>query len=173
MVMFAQASSPLTLETLYREHHRWLTHWIARKLQYGFDADDIAQDTFLRIINGQCLSQIREPKAFLSTVARRVMIDLFRRHALERAYLDMLAHMPEEFAPSQEVREAQIELLQLLDRMLLGLSTKVREAFLLSQLEQLPQVEIAQRLAVSVSSVKKYLAKAMEHCLLFRLEHDL
>ncbi|MDE9500020.1 RNA polymerase subunit sigma, partial [Xenorhabdus bovienii] len=29
------------------------------------------------------------------------------------------------------------------------------------------------RLSVSVSSVKKYVARAMEHCLLFRLEHGL
>ncbi|EJA1463849.1 RNA polymerase subunit sigma, partial [Escherichia coli] len=29
------------------------------------------------------------------------------------------------------------------------------------------------KLGVSISSVKKYVAKAVEHCLLFRLEHGL
>ena len=33
--------------------------------------------------------------------------------------------------------------------------------------------EIALKLGISVSSVKKYMAKAIEHCLLFRLEHGL
>ncbi|HDU1659061.1 TPA: RNA polymerase subunit sigma, partial [Klebsiella pneumoniae] len=50
---------------------------------------------------------------------------------------------------------------------------KTREAFLLSQLDGLTYSEIALKLGVSVSSVKKYVAKAIEHCLLFRLEHGL
>ncbi|HCR6827653.1 TPA: winged helix-turn-helix transcriptional regulator, partial [Shigella sonnei] len=33
--------------------------------------------------------------------------------------------------------------------------------------------EIAHKLGVSISSVKKYVAKAVEHCLLFRLEYGL
>lgn len=53
--------------------------------------------------------------------------------------------------------------------MLDGLNGKTREAFLLSQLDGLTYSEIAHKLGVSISSVKKYVAKAVEHCLLFRL----
>lgn len=45
----------------------------------------------------------------------------------------------------------------------------MRQAFLLSQLEGLTYAQIAGQLNVSVSSVKKYMARATEHCLLFRL----
>ena len=62
---------------------------------------------------------------------------------------------------------------RLIDAMLDGLSGKTREAFLLSQLEGLTYSDIAQKLGVSASSVKKYVARAVEHCLLFRLEHGL
>lgn len=72
-----------------------------------------------------------------------------------------------------EEHESQLETLQLIDRMLDGLKGKTREAFLLSQLDGLTYSEIALKLGVSVSSVKKYVAKAIEHCLLFRLEHGL
>ena len=161
--------APLTFESLYRAHHGWLT----RKLQSAFDADDVAQDTFLRIINGESLTAIRDPKSFLCTVAKRVMIDLFRRNALEKAYLEMLTQLPETLAPSAEEKQSHLETLQLVDRMLDGLSAKARTAFLLSQLDGLTYSDIAQRLNVSVSSVKKYVAKATEHCLLFRLEHGL
>ncbi|MDO1871170.1 RNA polymerase sigma factor FecI, partial [Escherichia coli] len=54
-----------------------------------------------------------------------------------------------------------------------GLNDKTREAFLLSQLDGLTYSEIAHKLGVSISSVKKYVAKAVEHCLLFRLEYGL
>ena len=76
-------------------------------------------------------------------------------------------------APSPEERESQLETLQLLDSMLDGLNGKTREAFLLSQLDGLTYSEIAHKLGVSISSVKKYVAKAVEHCLLFRLEYGL
>ncbi|HBC5234476.1 TPA: sigma-70 family RNA polymerase sigma factor [Klebsiella oxytoca] len=166
-------ASPLTLASLYSDHHGWLKKWLTCKLQSAYDADDVAQDTFVRIMANVSLLTIRDPKSFLCTIAKRVMIDLFRRNALERAWLDMLSQLPPELSPSPELRQSQLELLQQIDAMLDGLNAKVREAFLLSQLEGLTYAEIASRLAVSVSSVKKYIAKATEHCLLFRLENGL
>lgn len=168
----ATTTASLTFESLYGTHHGWLKSWLTRKLQSAFDADDIAQDTFLRVMVSETLSTIRDPRSFLCTIAKRVMVDLFRRNALEKAYLEMLALMPEG-ERSPEERESQLETLQLLDSMLDGLNGKTREAFLLSQLDGLTYSEIAHKLGVSISSVKKYVAKAVEHCLLFRLEYGL
>lgn len=75
------------------------------------------------------LSTIRDPRSFLCTLAKRVMVDLFRRNALEKAYLEMLALMPEALAPSPEERESQLETLQLIDSMLDGLSGKHAKRF--------------------------------------------
>ncbi|MDH8043850.1 ferric citrate uptake sigma factor FecI [Klebsiella variicola] len=169
----AAPTADFTLESLYGAHHGWLKSWLTRRLQSTFDADDIAQDTFLRVMGSETLSTIRDPRSFLCSIAKRVMVDLFRRNALEKAYLEMLALMPEKLVPSPEERESQLETLQLIDAMLDGLSGKTREAFLLSQLEGLTYSDIAQKLGVSASSVKKYVARAVEHCLLFRLEHGL
>ena len=166
-------TASFTLESLYGAHNGWLKSWLTYKLKSAFDADDIAQDTFLRVMGSDALTTLRDPRSFLCTIAKRVMVDLFRRNALEKAWLEMLAQMPEALAPSPEERESQLEMLQLIDTMLDGLSGKAREAFLLSQLEGLTYSEIAVKLSVSVSSVKKYVAKAVEHCLLFRLEHGL
>lgn len=173
MSQLSATSTPLTLASLYQAHHGWLKTWLTRKLQSAHDADDVAQDTFLRLMSGEALATIRDPKSFLCTVAKRVMIDLFRRNALERAWLEMMAQLPEELTPSPELQQSQLETLQQIDAMLDGLNRKAREAFLLSQLEGLTYAEIAVRLGVSVSSIKKYIAKATEHCLLFRLENGL
>lgn len=169
----ATTTVSLTFESLYGAHHGWLKGWLTRKLQSAFDADDIAHDTFLRMMGCGTLSTIRDPRSFLCTIAKRVMVDLYRRNALEKAWLEMLALMPEAFVPSPEEQESQLETLQLIDTMLDGLNGKTREAFLLSQLEGLTYSDIALKLGVSVSSVKKYVAKAVEHCLLFRLEQGL
>jgi RNA polymerase sigma factor (sigma-70 family) len=171
--MSATAPSPSeALAHLYTTHHGWLQGWLRRRLGCACDADDLAQDTFLRILKSDSAATIREPKDFLVTLAKRVMVDFFRRKTLERAYLDMLALAPEALAPSPEQRQSLLESLQQIDSMLDGLGPKIKQAFLLSQLEGLGYADIALRLGVSVSSVKKYMAKATEHCLLFSLENE-
>ncbi|ERK09530.1 RNA polymerase sigma factor FecI [Pantoea sp. AS-PWVM4] len=173
MLPAAESPAAPSLALFYATNHRWLKHWLTGKLRSAFDADDVAQDTFLRVMSGHHLSDIRDAKSFLCTLAKRVMVDRFRRNALETAYLELLSQLPEAVAPSPEVQQSQLETLQLLDRMLDGLGYKARQAFLLSQLDNLTYADIAVQLAVSVSSVKKYMAKATEHCLLFRLEQGL
>lgn len=126
----------------------------------------------MRLLKSDAAATLREPKDFLVTVAKRVMVDLFRRRTLERAYLEILTLIPEGYAPSPEQRQSLLESLQQIDAMLDGLGPKAKQAFLLSQLEGLGYADIAVRLGVSVSSVKKYMAKATEHCLLFSLEND-
>ncbi|MNF16531.1 putative RNA polymerase sigma factor FecI [compost metagenome] len=56
--------------------------------------------------------------------------------------------------------------------MLHGLGHKVRRAFLMSQLEGASYADIAVQLGVTVSSVKKYMARATEHCLVYALERQ-
>jgi RNA polymerase sigma-70 factor (ECF subfamily) len=35
---------------LYRQHHGWLRGWLQRKVGNAFDAADLAQATFLRVL---------------------------------------------------------------------------------------------------------------------------
>ncbi|MBM7060032.1 sigma-70 family RNA polymerase sigma factor [Pseudomonas sp. UL073] len=158
------------VQQLYSDHHGWLVGWLRRRLDCSASAADLAQDTFVRLIVGQAPAELREPRHFLVTVAKRVMVDHFRRRALERAYLESLAHQPEALDASPEERLLILETLLALDAMLDGLGQKAKRAFLLSQLQGLGYAEIARQLEVSVSSVTKYIAKATEHCLLFALE---
>jgi RNA polymerase sigma-19 factor, ECF subfamily len=163
------------LHSLYSDHHGWLVAWLRRRLGCSHSAADLAQDTFLRLLagNGSADRTIDQPRSFLATVARRVMTDHFRRQSLERAYLDALALAPEATTLSPEARAIILETLCEIDAMLDGLGPRVKQAFLLSQLDGLGYAEIARQLGVSVSSVKKYMARAMEHCLLHALDAGL
>jgi len=165
------------IEALYCDHHHWLKGWLRSRLGCSYQAADFAQDTFLRILAGSAaggaVETIREPRSYLATVANRVVIDHFRRKKLEEAYLDALSRRPEAVAISPEERVILLETLQELDAMLHGLGAKVRRAFLLAQFHGMAYGKIASELEVSVSSVKKYMAKATEHCLLYALEAGL
>ncbi len=159
--------SSRTLQTLYRDHSGWLQAWLRRRLGSEWDAADLSQETFLRLVrNPQVLGELQEPRAYLLTIGKRLLINLQRKRSLEQAYLDALAELPEACAPSPEQRWVLLETLQALDELLDGLPPAVRLAFLLSQLEGLTYREIGERLQVSERTIKRYMAQAYEHCLL-------
>lgn len=153
------------VHTLYSEHHRWLFDRLVRKLRCRLDAADLTHDTFVRVLSHPPMA-LREERAFLTTVAHGLMVNHLRRRDLERICLDAIALLPEALAPSPEERALLLETLASIDALLDGLPTRVRQAFLLWQLDELSHAEIAQRLRVSVSSVRQYIHKATVHCLL-------
>ena len=93
------------------------------------------------------------------------MVNHLRRQDIERAYCEALAAQPETLAPSPEARALVLEALLQIDALLDGLPARVRRAFLLSQLEGLTYADIAGRLGVSLSMVKKYMLQAITHCM--------
>jgi len=163
-----QRAHPDAMHALYSDHHGWLCKWLLGKLGCAHSAADLAQDTFVRIIAGRNTAELREPRAFLATIARGLVIDHWRRQDLERAYLDAIAHLPDSQMPSPETRLLILETLAGIDALLDGLQAKTRTAFLLSRLEGLSYPDIAAQLGVSLSSVEKYMAVAIRHCLAAR-----
>lgn len=156
---------------LYRQHHGWLRAWLQRKVGNAFDAADLAQATFLRVLAPQGMRGVQEPRAYLTTIARNLLINHVRRRAIEQAYLDALALMLEPVAPPPEVRLMFLERLVELDRRLAGLPAQARQAFLLVQLDGLGQQEVAAELGISLSTVKRHLARAALRCF-FPEQHD-
>ncbi len=152
------------VESLYLAHHGWLQGWLRKKVGNAFDAADLAQSTFLKVLGAKGLDQLQEPRAYLTTIARNLLINQVRRRAIEQAYLEALAAMPEPVAPPPEVRLMVLETLVEIDRRLGRLPALAKQAFLLAQLEGLSHGEIAAELGISVSTVKRHLAKAAMRC---------
>ena len=150
---------------LYTDHHSWLHGWLRRKLGCTHRAADLAHDTFLRILKSGELPEIREPRAYLTTVAKGVLVNWYQRQALEQAYLDALAMLPEALAPSEEERYLILEALHELDALLDALPPLVKRTFLLAQVGEFKYEEIAARLDISLSTVKRYMRQALRHCL--------
>lgn len=137
------------------------------------EAADLVQDTFARLCHrARELEQVSEPRAYLTVVAKRLLINRYQRQALEQAYLGSLRERPESYAPSPEERAVVLETLLELDRMLDGLPPKVRRAFLLSQLDGMSYAQIAASLKVSIRTVTRYMSDAYAQCLRLVLSTD-
>ncbi len=153
---------------LYSNHHGWLLGWLRKKLGCSQRAADMAQDTFVRVLTSRAdLYALDEPRAYLTTIAGRLIIDDARRRKVERIYLDTWGalHGETAAAPSSETLVEVVELLTEVSRLLESLPDKPRRAFLMSRLDGRPYRDIATELGVSVSMVKKYVAQALLHCL--------
>lgn len=155
------------MQALYEAHHGWLENWLRRHIGCAHHAADLSHDTFeqlLRAERGGRQVPLREPRAYLTVVARRVLYEFWRRRDLERAYLEALAVWPEETAPSAEERAAALQALQRLDQALGSLPARTRQVFLLNQLEDLSYREIGERLRMPVITVRRAMARAIAAC---------
>lgn len=171
--MNPECQTPQQVGELYAEHSSWLTGWIRGRLGSQELAADIVQDTFVRLLKKpKYFSNMGEARAFLSTIAKGLYIDHWRRKQVEQAWLESLACY-EEFAPSAEHSASMIELLCELDSMIAKLPKKVANTLILSQLHGLTYREIGERLSVSERMVKRYMAQAMLQCLLFKSDQSL
>ena len=161
-------SAPATqlVKSLYSHHHGWLYQWLWRKLGCRDGAADLAHDTFLRVLSTKPTDALREPRAYLSTIANGLLVNHWRRLALERAYVAALAQCEPGLEVSPEERALTLEALMQVDRLLDALAPKARQAFLMSQLDGMTYAAIGVQLQVSERMVKKYMAQAMLQCML-------
>ena len=155
-----------TIGNIYADHHQWLLRGVKRNLSCRELAADLTHDTFLKLITrGESPEQIREPRAYLTKIARRLIANHWRRCDIERAYLSALQDRDEAYEGSPEQRHMVIESLCYIDQVLQKLPTKVRQAFIMSRLDGIKYAQIALSLGVSERMVKKYMASAMLACL--------
>ncbi|THF65588.1 sigma-70 family RNA polymerase sigma factor [Pseudothauera nasutitermitis] len=162
------AAPPDGFSALYRDHHRWLHGWLRRRLNCTEQAADLAQDTFLRLHIARQQRQdalsLREPRAYLTAIAKNLLASHWRRQEIERAYLAALAARPEPTAASEEARLEILQVLERIDAMLDRLKPQVREAFLLAHLEGMTCQQVAVRMGLSRATIERHIATALRHC---------
>ncbi len=165
--MPADRSAPGELDSLYRDHYGWLHRRLCGKLDCEAQAADLAQDTFVRVLADAAharLPSLRQPRAFLATISRRLLANHWRRQRIEQLYLAELSARPEPVEISTETRAILIETLVEVDRALASLPPRVRQAFLMTQLDGASHAEVAQALGLSLATVKRYLVRAGMRC---------
>ncbi|CAM3596344.1 putative RNA polymerase sigma factor FecI [Pseudomonas reidholzensis] len=156
-------SRSLLIDRWFRSEYRWLRTRVVKDVGCPHSAEDIAAETFAQLLTLRDLLSVRAPRALLGTIARRLMYEGWRRRDLEKAYRESLANQEEGYHPSPEEQALVIEALLTVDRLLDGLSSKAKTAFLLHQLDGLTYAEIAAELAVSPSRVQQYMVQAFKH----------
>ena len=139
------------LSQLYARHAGWLA---ARLRRLGVEAaDDVVQETYLRIAPYQARGEIRHPKSLLLRIASSLVAEEGRR--AQRRNRHASESSPWIDAP------AQTETL-LLKQLILQHPQPERDIFLFSRFEGLTNEQIAGRLEVSVKTVERRMTRALK-----------
>ena len=167
-----QQGDPGAFESLLRRHRAPLFTFLLRMLGDRERAEDLAQETFLRIVKGaQAWEHRARFQTWLFTIARNLCVDLSRRDRFRRA--DSIdAEGPDggppmvESVPGREIDPARgaesARLRPLLQRALLALPAEQREVFVLREQAGLPFREIAEMVGVNENTVKSRMRYALE-----------
>lgn len=132
-----------------------------RGIQHS-DAQDLAQDVFLRMARHGALQNVDSVENYLFTAAANVARDLFRRNKVRSdnpvtGFVEGV-QITEDFSP-----ERQLASRQELDCVLAALNEmpeRMRTIFILARLENMPRSEIADRLGVSKRTVEQAITRA-------------
>jgi RNA polymerase sigma factor (sigma-70 family) len=151
---------------LYQQHHAWLYAWLKKRLGDQSDAADIAQETFVRLIQKQADYQHYQPRALLTTIAKNLANSLWQRKKIEQAYYKVLQTSELHYAPSAEQEIIAIQTLSELLNVLDKLTPREKQVFFLSQIEGYHYVQIATELNISLITVKRDIKQVMLLCLM-------
>lgn len=158
---------PLAAE-YFRECYAQILQFLRKRTDNASDAADMTQDVFTQWLGYQDRSKVEQPRAFLFQVARNLLRDHWRRQQVRQAvHPHTVEHAPEPLSDEKDDPMAAVQRLQRLAQLkavLDKLSPRRREALMLHRFEGLSQVQIAERMGISVSMVEKHIAFALLHC---------
>ncbi len=141
----------------YLRHRAWLTAILTRR--YGADAaDDIAQDTWLRVHRYVPPAPIRRPKSMLMRIALNLASN--RRRKAARAILTD----PHDLSLAGQSAAGDQDTALIFSEMLLALPPKLRDVFYLTHVEGRTYEEIAALLGISLGGVEKRMRQAVAQC---------
>ncbi len=143
----------MTTDAIWSAFRDRLRGFIAKRVREDADIDDILQDAFAKIHAG--LGELKEDaklEAWLFQVTRRAIVDHYRkRRAVE---------LPEEVAEKSAPDDLTAEVASWLDPMMSLLPQEDREILRLTDMEGLPQKDLASRLGLSLTGAKSRVQRA-------------
>ena len=150
-----------------------LRRFLGKRMSNAADADDLAQDAFVRWLGSTAAEQKTQecpPRPLLFSIARNLLYDHWRRQQVRTGA--GLVELDESASEADEALQTegplrmieQQQRLHLLAEALEGLPAKRKQAFVLHKFDGLSQAAVAQRMGISLSMVEKHIASAMLHC---------
>jgi RNA polymerase sigma factor (sigma-70 family) len=168
---YCSGNTELAATSFVRKYQNFVYSTALRHLQSHDDADDAAQEAFIKALNS--LKKFRGDssiKTWLYRITTNVCINMQRKKKVFSMFLkdsteDYFKIPSEDVSPHQSVENREFELN--FKMILSKLPEKQRETFVLRYYEELPYEEISQMLGTSVGGLKANYYQAVKKLAIF------
>lgn len=153
--------------TIAAQYGRRLRRFLSVRLRNVSDVPDLAQEVFLRLLRVERHEVIRNPEAYLFTVASHVVQQHTLRRSNDPVFVDITDAVSELTSPVGDDPAAKTDnalRIEQLERMLIQLPPRVAAALVMHRVGGYTVQEVADELGVARETVKKYLMRAAQHC---------
>lgn len=150
-----------TFENVYETYCDRIYSYIIKQCQSESLADEVVQQTFVRLWEKKSLLSLEHTlESQLFRMAKTIFIDELRKAAHQRRYLESLQlNLYLENMEEKIEQKSELELvLSLIDDM----PPKRKQVFLMSRLENLSYLEIAEKLSISPRTVENHISLAIK-----------
>lgn len=156
------------VSVIERDHGRALRRFLAARMRHATaDVPDLMQEVFLRLLRVPDYEAIRNPRAYLYTIASHVLHQYALRQTATIKHAELMDISAELEASLDSDPAETVELTQRFEKLERGLeqfSPRAYATLIMYRCEGATLEQIGQRLGVSRVMVKKYLVKAMTYC---------
>lgn len=161
----------MTLHHPMAAFQAWLPAEHARLLRYfnrrvGRDAaPDLVQEAFARMFGSGSLDRIENPAAYLTIIARNLLIDRARRKKRDCPIFFPLDEDRDGVSRAEQTwRIEAMDLARLYRQAVRTMPPKTRRVFLMHRLQHLTYKEIAEQIGISVATVEYHMMRALTLC---------
>jgi RNA polymerase sigma-70 factor (ECF subfamily) len=157
-----------TFENYYKEHYKSFFLIACKYLKNQAQAEEIVDDVFLKIWeDGATINIETSLKSYIYKAIINRSINTFNKNKRELSHQTELKDFPDEGYELKQIEENElkIKLFAAIDR----LPDQCRKVFEMSRFEELKQQEIADKLGISIKTVKNHITIALKQLSLLEI----
>lgn len=150
-------TTDLLITHSYEEYHPVILSYISYRITHRYEAEDLAQDVFIRLLDYKQMLRPDTVKYFLFTIARNILIDYLRRYYKKQ---EIDSYMYDMTATCSNETEEQIignDLMSIEQHRLAAMPEQRRLVYSLNRFEGKSSPEIAVELNLSRRTVENHL----------------
>lgn len=142
------------INDVINDFHEEVLNYVYTKINNRADAEDLFQEIMIKILRAHSDNkEVRNLKNWIYTISNNSIIDYYRKNKIPIEELDEFPEDDSKDVHILDIREYVVPMIKLLD-------DKYSEILLLSDIEQISQKEISERLNIGLSATKSRVQRA-------------
>ena len=141
----------------YKEYHQIILNYITYRITHRCEAEDLAQDVFVRLLDYKQMLRPDTVKFFIFTIARNLLTDYLRRYYKKQEITSYLYDHAVTYTNETESHVIAKELSLLERHKLETLTAQRKKIYVMSRFDEKSISEISTELSISPRTVENHL----------------